>query len=54
MLRVGIILTAIGFIALVTGLIRGKGNLNVSRRATLTIGTVLLVVGVLLLVVSLV
>ena len=54
MLRVGIILTATGFIALVLGLLRGKGNLNLSRRATLIVGTVLLVVGVALLVVALV
>lgn len=54
MLRIGIILTATGFIALVLGLLRGKGNLNLSRRATLIVGTVLLVVGVALLVVALV
>ena len=54
MLRIGIILTAIGFIALATGLLRGKGNLNLSRKATLIIGIVLVVVGVPLLVVALV
>ncbi len=54
MLLIGIILTVTGFIALATGLLRGKGNLNLSRKATLTVGTVLLVVGVALLVVALV
>ena len=54
MLRIGIILTATGFIALATGLLRGKGNLNLSRRATLIVGIVLIVVGVALLVVALV
>ena len=54
MLRIGIILTATGFVALATGLLRGKGNLNLSRKATLVIGIVLVVVGVSLLVVALV
>jgi len=53
MLIVGIILAATGFIALAVGLIRGKGNLNLSRRTTLITGAVLLVVGVVLLVVAL-
>jgi hypothetical protein len=52
MLIVGIILTATGFIALVSGLLRGKGNLNISRRTTLISGTILLVAGVALLVVA--
>ena len=52
MLIVGIILTATGFIALVSGLLRGKGNLNMSRRTTLISGTILLVAGVALLVVA--
>jgi hypothetical protein len=53
MLRIGIILTAMGFVALVSGLLRGKGNLNVSRTATLVAGTVVLVAGVVLLVAAL-
>jgi hypothetical protein len=54
MLTIGIILTATGFIAITSGLLRGKGNLNLSRKATLIAGTALLVVGVALLVVALV
>ena len=51
---IGIILTATGFIALATGLLRGKGNVNLSRKATLIAGSVLLVVGVVFLAVALV
>jgi hypothetical protein len=54
MLTAGIILTVIGVIALANGLLRGKGNLNISRKTTLITGTVLLVVGVVLLAVALV
>jgi hypothetical protein len=54
MLRAGIILAATGFIALVSGLLRGKGNLNISLRTTFTVGTVLFVAGVALLAVALV
>ena len=53
MLRIGIIFTVTGVIALAIGLLRGKGNLNLSRRATLIIGIVLLVVGLPLLVIAL-
>ncbi len=50
MLRIGIILTATGFIALGLGLL-GKGY--GSRRSSRIVGVVLLVVGVALLVVAL-
>jgi hypothetical protein len=53
MLRLGIIFTVIGLIALVNGLLRGKGNLNISRRVTLIIGIVLLVVVLALLLIAL-
>jgi hypothetical protein len=51
MLRVGIILTATGFIAFVLGLLgRGRG----SPRLSMTVGAVLFVAGVVLLLVALV
>ena len=53
MLRLGIIFTVTGLIALAIGLLRGKGNLNVSRKTTLIIGIVLLVVGLALLLIAL-
>jgi uncharacterized membrane protein YidH (DUF202 family) len=53
-LIIGIVFAITGVIALASGLLRGKGNLNLSRRATLTVGVVLLVVGVVLVVVALV
>jgi hypothetical protein len=53
MLILGIIFTVIGLIALANGLLRGKGNLNISRRVTLIIGIVLLVVGLALLLIAL-
>jgi hypothetical protein len=53
MLRLGMIFTVIGLIALANGLLRGKGNLKISRKTTLIIGIVLLVVGLALLLISL-
>ena len=49
LLIIGIVFTVTGVIALASGLLRGKGNLNISRRTTLIVGAVLLVVGVVLL-----
>jgi cytochrome c biogenesis protein CcdA len=46
---VGLALTVTGVIALASGLLRGKRNLNISRRTTLIVGVVLVVVGVVLL-----
>ena len=53
MLRLGIIFTITGLLALAIGLLRGKGNLNVSRRVTLIIGIVLVAVGLPLLLIAL-
>jgi len=46
---IGIVFAVTGVIALAKGLLRGKGNLNISRKTTLIIGGVLLVIGVALL-----
>ncbi len=54
LLVAGIVLCVTGVIALASGLLRGEGNLNISRRATLIVGAVLFVIGVVLLVTSLV
>jgi hypothetical protein len=50
LLIIGIVFAVTGVIALASGPLRGKGNLNISRRATLIVGGVLLVVGVVVLV----
>ena len=50
LLIIGIVFAVTGVIALANGLLRGKGNLGVSERATLISGAVLLAVGVVLLV----
>ena len=49
-LIIGIVLAVTGVISIAVGLIRGKGNLNISKRATLAIGFVLLAIGALLLI----
>ena len=62
MLRIGIILTATGFIALVYGLLAGTGHMpgqltgrgHLPPRSSMIVGLVLIVVGVALLVVGLV
>lgn len=46
----GIVLAVTGVISIAVGVIRGKGNLNISKKATLIIGFVLLAVGAFLLV----
>ncbi len=53
-LIIGIVFTVTGFIALASGQLRGRGNLNISRRTTLIVGGALLVVGIVLLVTYLV
>ena len=50
MLIIGIVFAVTGAIALASGLLRGKGNLNISPRTTLIVGVALLVIGVVLLV----
>ena len=45
----GIVLTVTGVISLMVGLLRGKGNLHISKRATLITGGVMLAAGVVLL-----
>jgi hypothetical protein len=54
LLIIGIVFAVTGVIALASGLLRGKGNLGISRRATLIVGGALLVVGVPLMAVALV
>ena len=49
-LIIGIVLAVTGVISIAVGLMRGKGNLNISKRATLIIGFVLLVAGAVLLI----
>ena len=45
----GIVLTVTGVISLLVGLLRGKGNLRISKRATVITGCVMLAAGVVLL-----
>jgi hypothetical protein len=49
-LIIGIVLAVTGVISIAVGLIRGKGNLNISKKTTLVIGFVLLAVGAILLI----
>jgi len=49
-LIIGIVLAVTGVISIAVGLIRGKGNLNISKKTTLVIGFVLLAAGALLLI----